>query len=139
MTTILLPPCDTEDSTNCFWDASHSGNGQGSSFWNYEGTTVFFDVPATATPVGVWLEIDDTDTYAEAPSWSVDFTWETVTETPSDNPDEITTTTTSTEQPGILAQTGLAGPEAAWIFAGGLALVIAGWWLLKGNQDRWRH
>lgn len=25
-----LPPCPTEDSTHCYWDASESGNGLGS-------------------------------------------------------------------------------------------------------------
>jgi len=27
---LLLPPCATEDSVNCYWDASAQGNGQGS-------------------------------------------------------------------------------------------------------------
>jgi hypothetical protein len=29
---ILLPPCGTEDSVGCVWDASTSGNGVGRSF-----------------------------------------------------------------------------------------------------------
>lgn len=28
----LLPACEAEDSTNCYWDASTQGNGVGSSF-----------------------------------------------------------------------------------------------------------
>lgn len=28
-----LPPCATEDSVSCVWDASQRGNGQGRSFW----------------------------------------------------------------------------------------------------------
>lgn len=27
-----LPPCATEDATNCHWDATTRGNGQGRSF-----------------------------------------------------------------------------------------------------------
>lgn len=27
-----LPPCETEDSTECFWDAQTMGNGVGQSF-----------------------------------------------------------------------------------------------------------
>lgn len=26
---LILPPCATEDSTNCYWDASQQGNGLG--------------------------------------------------------------------------------------------------------------
>lgn len=29
-----LPACATEDSTNCFWDASEQGNGLGNDLWN---------------------------------------------------------------------------------------------------------
>lgn len=29
-----LPACETEDSTNCFWDASEQGNGLGEDLWN---------------------------------------------------------------------------------------------------------
>lgn len=32
----LLPPCPTEDSTNCYWDAEHRGNGVGTSFIHLE-------------------------------------------------------------------------------------------------------
>lgn len=28
-----LPPCLTEDSTGCYWDAAHMGNGEGVSLW----------------------------------------------------------------------------------------------------------
>lgn len=30
----LLPPCLTEDSTHCYWDASERGNGIGHDFIN---------------------------------------------------------------------------------------------------------
>lgn len=32
-----LPPCPTEDSDNCYWDAAHQGNGQGRSFTVIDG------------------------------------------------------------------------------------------------------
>lgn len=36
-----LAPCDEEDSTDCYWDASTRGNGQGQSFINWKGTTYY--------------------------------------------------------------------------------------------------
>lgn len=35
--TYTLPACQYEDSTNCYWDASARGNGQGASFVNLNG------------------------------------------------------------------------------------------------------
>jgi len=37
-----LPPCATEDSTNCYWDADTRGNGQGLSFitFHFAGSDV---------------------------------------------------------------------------------------------------
>jgi len=32
-----LPPCQTEDSVNCYWDASEQGNGLGNDFIAIEG------------------------------------------------------------------------------------------------------
>lgn len=32
--TELIRVCATEDSTNCFWDASEQGNGLGNDLWN---------------------------------------------------------------------------------------------------------
>lgn len=29
---LTLPPCATEDSVNCYWNADEQGNGQGRSF-----------------------------------------------------------------------------------------------------------
>ena len=31
-----LPPCKTEDSTHCYWDADTMGNGQGNDFVDME-------------------------------------------------------------------------------------------------------
>lgn len=36
-----LPPCATEDSVNCYWDAQQRGNGEGRSFVNYNGQTYY--------------------------------------------------------------------------------------------------
>jgi len=33
----IFPPCVTEDSSNCFWDASTRGNGRGASFLDIAG------------------------------------------------------------------------------------------------------
>ena len=37
---MFLPPCATEDSDNCYWDASTRGNGKGSSFVVIEGIVI---------------------------------------------------------------------------------------------------
>jgi len=34
---VILEPCPTEDSDNCFWDARHMGNGIGESFYVING------------------------------------------------------------------------------------------------------
>lgn len=31
---LTFPACATEDSTDCFWDASAHGNGRGQDLWN---------------------------------------------------------------------------------------------------------
>lgn len=36
-----LPACETEDSQNCYWDASTRGNGQGQSFIDLNGTAYY--------------------------------------------------------------------------------------------------
>lgn len=36
--TLNLPPCEQEDSENCYWDAARMGNGLGRSFVNIDGT-----------------------------------------------------------------------------------------------------
>jgi hypothetical protein len=40
---IPLPPCHTEDSANCVWDAPHMGNHTGRSFVNVGGHIVYLD------------------------------------------------------------------------------------------------
>ena len=37
---LILPACPTEDSTQCTWDASAQGNGQGTSFVAIDDTTI---------------------------------------------------------------------------------------------------
>lgn len=39
--TYSLPPCPSEDSSNCYWDATTRGNGQGTSFVNLNGVTYY--------------------------------------------------------------------------------------------------
>lgn len=38
---IILVPCPTEDSANCYWDASVRGNTLGRSFVNIDGVRYF--------------------------------------------------------------------------------------------------
>lgn len=38
---LILPPCTTEDSANCYWDASTRGNGQGVSFVDVAGHVIY--------------------------------------------------------------------------------------------------
>ncbi len=40
---IALPPCAQEDSANCSWNAQHSGNGVGTSFFDLNGTAYYRD------------------------------------------------------------------------------------------------
>lgn len=40
---LLLPPCHTEGSANCHWDASAQGNGVGHSFVNLAGSVFWTD------------------------------------------------------------------------------------------------
>lgn len=41
----LLTSCPTEDSTDCFWDATAQGNGTGQSFIDLNGTAYTLNVP----------------------------------------------------------------------------------------------
>lgn len=42
----ILPPCATEDSTQCYWDAQTMGNGRGRSFIALDdGLTVYVENP----------------------------------------------------------------------------------------------
>lgn len=47
--TRALPPCPTEDSSGCFWDAGRRGNGRGYSFWtDRHGAVHYLDPHAAA-------------------------------------------------------------------------------------------
>lgn len=35
---LILPPCPTEDSSQCYWNAAEQGNGTGASFIDIGGT-----------------------------------------------------------------------------------------------------
>lgn len=37
---LILPPCPTEDSTGCYWDAAARGNGEGVSFIALDDGTI---------------------------------------------------------------------------------------------------
>lgn len=38
---LVLPPCKTEDSNNCYWDAKKMGNHRGNSFITWNGKTYY--------------------------------------------------------------------------------------------------
>lgn len=38
----ILPPCASEDSNQCYWDAPNRGNGKGRSFYRLDGRTIYF-------------------------------------------------------------------------------------------------
>lgn len=38
----LTTPCATEDSANCYWDASSRGNGMGTSFIDIGGHVIHY-------------------------------------------------------------------------------------------------
>lgn len=50
-----MAPCPLEDSTNCYWDASSSGNGVGSSFIDIDGTAYY---AKTVTPANDGVSFD---------------------------------------------------------------------------------
>jgi hypothetical protein len=49
----LTPPCPTEDSTNCHWDAQVQGNGNG-----YDFISLNVDGPKTLILKGEWHGVD---------------------------------------------------------------------------------
>lgn len=49
MTSLL--PCPAEDSTNCYWLATDAGNGEGTSFIDFDGTA-YYPEGVTASPDG---------------------------------------------------------------------------------------
>lgn len=54
-----LPPCEFEDSINCYWDAETMGNGHGSSFENIDGQITYTTpVEAHTCAVGATLTAD---------------------------------------------------------------------------------
>lgn len=38
---LLLSPCATEDSNNCYWDGSTMGNGRGDSYVTVNDTVMY--------------------------------------------------------------------------------------------------
>jgi hypothetical protein len=40
---VEMPPCEYEDSTNCYWNAKERGNGFGHSFVSINGRSYFLD------------------------------------------------------------------------------------------------
>ena len=38
---VVLMPCQSEDSTDCYWNAQERGNGRGRSFVNIDGAVFY--------------------------------------------------------------------------------------------------
>lgn len=55
-----LPPCNQEDSTNCWWDATTMGNGLGNSFVSVNDENVFVTVDSNHFIQSVTLSDDGT-------------------------------------------------------------------------------
>lgn len=53
----VLPPCEQEDSENCFWDGSVRGSGNGWSFVNINGENYYYAEPKVA-PTGPVQDFD---------------------------------------------------------------------------------
>ena len=51
---LTIPPCPTEDSNGCYWDASTRGNGLGHSFIaTNDGEVIWLDGWTCDAPVGM--------------------------------------------------------------------------------------
>lgn len=108
VTMTPLPPCRTEDSDNCYWDAFNQGNGDGMTFITYRGETTY-------------LEAQEDPLYgAYGSAERVTF----ITVPPGD------------PAPALTYPSGEVYPDpfASWILAGGF--VAAG--LIMVISDRWK-
>lgn len=68
-----LAPCPTEDSIECFWDATLTGNGQGQSFFEHGGQITPIHVPLGSHIEAVTVTTQN-GTYADGPGYGVTFT-----------------------------------------------------------------
>ena len=111
---ISLPACPTEDSTECFWDATVHGNGLGDSFFEHDGSLTQIHVPLGHHIDQVTLTAQN-GTYADAPGYGVTFT------------ESAGATADALAQTGGDLFTGLvlAAYAALLILVGGSLLVIA--------------
>ena len=80
---IYLPACATEDSTDCYWDATTQGNGTGTSFIDIDGVQHTVTVPEGSYILSAVAFTDGTpgvayQAYPEAaqgsPAYAVDLT-----------------------------------------------------------------
>lgn len=71
---IPIPPCPTEDSADCFWDATAQGNDSGVSFFNYGDYEVMIVVPDGHQIKDVMVRKDGLDwSYAAGTGYGVVF------------------------------------------------------------------
>lgn len=159
-----LPPCEYEDSANCYWNATSAGNGQGTSFIDLGGTAYYADTVTPANdgmsvnftfpgdspiidlypssfPDGVLCWTDLADNFVCNVFTGREVTPDDDTESYVPTPPTGTETTTETETvvtPPALAETGSDFahlPPSAWVLP--IILVAAGALLLLGtNRNR---
>lgn len=63
--TMVLEPCEYEDSMNCYWNAQEQGNGVGTSFIDIDGTAYYPE--AMVVPEVPEIEVPEPLQAPEAP------------------------------------------------------------------------
>ena len=118
--TTTLTPCPTEDSTNCFWDANAQGNGQGQSFFDFNGELTMLG--HTTMPIESVTVIGecDSDEYVVCTDYSVEY-------------GESTSTAPSPPAADTIALTG-STIDPLTIFTGAFLLVAGIWSLAMRNH-----
>lgn len=139
----LLPPCPTEDSTNCFWDATVNGNGMGQSFFEYDGITVLIEVPDGYHVESVQVEPDHFfEVGYVGPGYGVTLRENEPDATPTQTPEtSAKPTTTATAEPtdtgaGQLGDAGLNFAPLGLVVAAALAVSLIGLSLIAWHQYR---
>lgn len=65
-----LPPCEFEDSQNCYWDASERGNGVGNDFIDVDGV-VTYTTPEVVTYVAPAPVVQHVANYTDTTAWNL--------------------------------------------------------------------
>lgn len=70
-----LTACATEDSTDCYWDASTQGNNTGTSFVNIDGVTYYSEMTLNAATgcsdaLKAWADLSERNAFDMASQWA---------------------------------------------------------------------